>query len=149
MTEVVEKDTVKNKLSQKNSLRSSLIILGFAILLPVLIGTFKATWGIIGVHMRYSDGERKIKLVKVANKGLIWQTFEMEGIVAAGPGIATTYIWDFSIDNDDPDKEAMLREINHAFESGKTIRVRYEQRAGSVPWRSETNYWLKEVTYLE
>ena len=109
----------------------------------------RTVWGPIGVHIQYSEGERKVQIVKVTTKGLFWKTYELEGIIAPGRGIATTYVWDFSIDNADPHKDELFQKINNAFQNGITVKVKYDQRAGSVPWRSKTTYFAKEVTVIE
>jgi len=108
----------------------------------------KYLWGPIGVNISYSEGERNVKIVKITSKGLIWRTWEIAGlIVANGPGYFNTYIWDFSIDNEDPNKDKKLEIIKDAFETGAIVKVTYDQRAGFVPWRSDTTYLVKDVVY--
>lgn len=106
-------------------------------------------WGPVGVNIPYGEGERKVQIVKISYRGLIWKTWEIEGIMAPGHGIATTYVWDFSIDNVDPKKEELLQRINSAYAFGKTVNVKYEQKAGSVPWRSKTTYFAKDINVIE
>jgi hypothetical protein len=108
----------------------------------------RVLWGPIGVNILYSEGERKVQIVKIASRGLIWKTWEIQGIMAPGHGIATTYVWSFSIDNADPRKNELLQKINNAYDAGRTVNIRYEQKAGSVPWRSKTTYFAKEIDVI-
>ena len=109
----------------------------------------RTIWGPIGVNIPYSKGERKVQIVKIALKGLFWKTWEIQGIMAPGHGIAITYIWDFSIDNMDPQRDELLRKMNNAYANGSTVNIKYEQKAGSVPWRSKTTYFAKEIEIVE
>ncbi len=51
------------------------------------------------------------------------------------------------MDNWDPNKERLVNDLKAAFENGQTIKVRYEQRAGMVPWRAQTTYFVKEIRF--
>lgn len=106
----------------------------------------RSIWGAVGVNIHYSDGERTVKIIKLAEKGLIWKTWEAEGVLTQG-NFAVTYIWSFSIDNWDPNREKLLNDVRTAFENGQTVKIKYDQRAGSVPWRSGTTYFVKEIRF--
>lgn len=106
----------------------------------------KFIWGIIGVNISYSEGERIVKIIKLAEKGLIWKTREVEGVLSQG-NFAVTYVWAFSVDNWDPNKEKLVNGIRTAFENDQTVKIKYDQRAGSVPWRSGTTYFVKELGF--
>ncbi len=108
----------------------------------------KMVWGVVGVHIPYSEGERSVNVIKVSEKGWIWKTWEIETVLSQ-QGFSVTYVWEASIDNQDPNKEKILQDINAAFETGQTVKVRYEQKGGSVPWRSGTPCWIKEVIFPE
>src|SRR3989338_6469908 len=112
------------------------IFLGFFILLPV----GKLLWGVIGIHLNYSEGERSVNIIKIAEKGLIWKTWEGEGVLGQ-QGFSVTYVWSFSIDSNDPEKEELLQKLRTAFETGQTVKIRYIQMAGTVPWRGKTPYF--------
>lgn len=127
----------------KKRVKKVWIILGILFFL-LIFG--RSIWGIIGVNIHYSDGERTVKIIKLAERGLIWKTWEIEGVLAQ-EGFAVTYVWSFSVDNWDPDKAQLINYIRTAFENGQTVKVKYDQRAGSVPWRSETTYFVKEVRF--
>lgn len=131
-----------NRIRQEKLNRNIWIIVGLFLFL-CFFGRF--FWGMIGVNIPFSTGERKVQIVKIASRGLIWKTWEVEGIMAPGHGIATTYVWDFSIDNFDQKKNYLLQELTDAYKLGKTVSVKYEQMAGSVPWRGKTNYFAKDV----
>lgn len=122
-----------------------IIAAGFlGIFLIVPVGKF--LWGTIGVQIDYSEGERSITVIKIAEKGLIWKTWEAEGVLTQ-QGFSVTYVWKFSIDNNDPNKEELLQRLQAVFETGQTIKVKYKQMAGSVPWRGKTSYFIKEIRF--
>ncbi|MEI6660243.1 MAG: hypothetical protein WCK91_02365 [bacterium] len=84
--------------------------------------------------------------MELSEKGLIWKTWEAEGVLTQG-NFSVTYIWSFSVDNQDPNKEKLVNDIKTAFENGQTVKIHYDQRAGSVPWRSGTTYFAKEIRF--
>ncbi len=139
-----KQEVYRNRIKKQK--RMSWIIIG-TIFFFIFFG--RIIWGPIGINISYSEGERKIQVVKITSKGLIWKTWEIEGIIAPGGNVVTTYVWNFSIDNKDPRKEELLQKLENAFDNGSTIRIQYEQRAGSVPWRSKTTYWVKNITMIE
>lgn len=122
-----------------------LFFLGFFVLFFLIIFGGNI-WGIVGINFHYSDGERSVKIIKLSEKGLIWKTWEAEGVLTQG-NVATTYVWEFSVDNKDSNKIEIIKEIKKAFEDGETVKVHYEQRAGSAPWRGETSYFAKEIQF--
>lgn len=142
-----EEEKKRNQEEYRKKMRSSAkktwIVLGI-ILLLVIFG--RSIWGIVGVNIPYGDGERTVKVIKLSKKGLIWKTWEVEGVLTQG-NFAVTYVWSFSVDNWDSGKDKLVNDIRAAFENGQTVKVKYEQRAGSVPWRSGTTYFVKEVRF--
>ena len=127
----------------KSKAKKTWIILGVVVFL-LIFG--RSIWGIIGVNIPYSEGERTVKVIKLSERGLIWKTWEAEGVLTQG-NFAVTYIWTFSVDDWDPNKEKLVNDIKTAFENGQTVKIRYDQRAGSVPWRSSTPYFVKEIRF--
>jgi hypothetical protein len=127
----------------KKRAKKAWTVLGIIFFLLIFWGSI---WGVIGVNIHYSDGERTVKIIKLSEKGFIWKTWEGEGVLAQ-EGFAVTYIWSFSVDNWDPNKQQLINDIKTAFETGQTVKIKYDQRAGSVPWRSETAYFVKEVRF--
>lgn len=127
----------------KSRTKKTWIIIGI-ILFLLIFG--HSIWGLIGVYIPYSDGERSINVIKVSEKGLIWKTWEAEGVLSQ-KGFSVTYVWSFSIDNNDPNKEELLQKLQRAFETGQTVKVKYKQMAGTVPWRGKTSYFIKEIRF--
>lgn len=119
------------------------IIFGAAVFLFI---SGKFLWGVIGVNIPYSEGERSAIVIKVSDKGLIWKTFEGEAVLSQ-KGFAVTYVWNFSIDGSDPNKQKLLQELRTAFETGQTVKIKYRQMAGAVPWRGKTSYFIKEIRF--
>lgn len=120
--------------------------LGFLVVIFLLFPLMGFLWGTIGVNFQTSEGERVAKVIKISNRGLIWRTWEAEAVLTQGD-LVSTYVWEFSIDAQDPEKGIRLDELRQAFENGKLVKITYEQRAGSVPWRSKTPYFLKGIRY--
>ena len=109
------------------------------VLLPFL-------WGPIGANITYSSGERVGKIIKIADKGLIWKTTEAEMVLSQG-GFSVTYVWDFSVDENSINKNILKTDLQKAFDSGANIKVEYEQKAGFVPWRSKTTYLVQDIKF--
>lgn len=127
----------------KSRAKKTWIIIGIIFFLLIFS---RSIWGLIGVHIPYSDGERSINVIKVSEKGLIWKTWEGEGVLSQ-KGFSVTYVWSFSIDYNDPNKEQLLQKLQAAFETGQTVKVKYKQMAGTVPWRGKTSYFIKEIRF--
>ena len=111
----------------------------------IAITLFRIIYGIIGIHIIYSEGERAGMIVKLSQKGLIWKTWEGEATVYQG-GVATTYIWVFSIDNNDPNKQELLNKVQSAFQSGQPVKLIYQQTIATPPWRGTSTYFVKDLT---
>lgn len=132
----------------KKSARRTLIAFGIIFGVILFLGFFGSfLWGLIGVNIDYSHGERSVKIIKLSEKGFIWKTWEAEGVLTQG-NFGVTYVWDFSVDNWDPNKQKLITELQTAFDTGQTVKVVYDQKGGSVPWRSETPYFVKDITVL-
>lgn len=131
---------------KRNNKRAWIII--SAIFLAIIFGRLilPFVWGPIGVNINYSTGERTAVIIKISEKGLIWKTWEGEAVLSQR-GFAVTYIWPFSIDSEDPNKEVLLQKVMRAFETGETVKIAYEEKAGYVPWRSKTPYLIKEIRF--
>ncbi|OGK21260.1 hypothetical protein A3C23_01980 [Candidatus Roizmanbacteria bacterium RIFCSPHIGHO2_02_FULL_37_13b] len=130
----VEKQHNRESYRKRMALRDKKLII-FLLALPLLIFSGRFMWGVIGVNIPYSEGERTVKIIKVAKTGVFWKTWEAEGVLTQD-NFAVTYLWKFSVDNNEVDKEKLINEIKTAFENGQTVKIRYDQRVGSVPWRS-------------
>lgn len=128
---------------KKKMTKKTLAILGVIFFL-LIFG--ERLWGLIGVNIFFSGGVRSVRIIKISEQGFIWKTWEIEGILAQGNS-STPYRWEFSIDNWDPNKEQILKDIKTAFSTGEMVQVHYNQRGGSVPWRSDTSYFAKQVRF--
>src|SRR3989344_796001 len=137
--ETKEKRREQYKTKQRKKLIISWIILG-GILFLFIFGWF--IWGIIGVNIDYGHGERVGRIVKISEKGLIWKSWEVELVIAQQSGFMTTYVWKFSVDRKDLNKENLVQELHEAFYSSRLVRIGYEQKAGHVPWRGSTSYFI-------
>lgn len=133
------KTKVKKSKKKPSKRKARLFIL---LLFLILIG-----WKIIGVHIPYSDGERASLVVKLSQKGIFWKTWEGEAALYQG-GFAATYVWPFSIDSADPNKEEILRKLQYAFQQGIPVKLKYEQMLSTVPWRGQTSYFVKDVIFV-
>lgn len=114
--------------------------------LAVLFGLLlfgKYLWGPIGFNFTYSEGYRVGQVVKVSNKGLIWKTWEASmGITQSGAYVGE---WQFSVDSKDSREEELVQALLDAYNNGGLVRVRYMQRAGILPWRGKTTYFMQEI----
>lgn len=110
----------------------------FIFILIVVLGLF----GYWKYFYTYSDGYRSGLLQKLSHKGNIFKTYEGElvqrSIVStANVGIASEKFF-FSIASDSVAKVMMGME-------GKNVRLHYEQKNGSLPWRGESEYIVDGV----
>jgi hypothetical protein len=107
------------------------------ILLVVLI-----LFGYWKYYYTYSDGYRSGLLQKLSHKGNVFKTYEGElvqrSIVStANVGIASEKFY-FSVANDS------VAKAMQGFE-GKNVKLHYEQKNGTLPWRGESEYIVDGV----
>lgn len=93
-------------------------------------------------YYTYSDGYRSGLLQKLSHKGNIFKTYEGELvqrsiISTANVGIASEKFY-FSIANDSVAKAMQNLE-------GKNVKLHYEQKNGTLPWRGESEYIVDGV----
>ncbi len=136
-------NSIKNYIAKKNTGDWFTLFFIFAF---IALSFYNIFWGIIGVHIPYSSGERSVKIIKLSEKGLIWKTWEVEGILTQGQN-NLTYIWQFSVDSNEQKKSEILSLLQKAFDSGETVKIKYVQQAGSVPWRGDTSYFVKDILF--
>ncbi|MEK7518235.1 MAG: hypothetical protein AAB583_06865 [Patescibacteria group bacterium] len=110
----------------------------------IIFGPFLA--GLIAFNYVYSEGDRTGQIVKLSNRGIIWKTLEGTLMLTQTGGYGPS--WNFSIDNQDPQKEQLLSDLVNARETGDVIKVHYEERIGTLPWRASTSYLVKDVEFL-
>ena len=123
--------------------------------------TFKKvlTWIIVGlilatatfVYFRFyfvfGDGVKAGELNQFTYKGYVWKTYEgrliqagFKGTVPKTGGTATiqSYIFDFSVDNEEIANELMRC-------SGKTVELHYKQYLGALPWRGMQKHVVDKI----
>jgi hypothetical protein len=93
-------------------------------------------------YYTYSDGYRSGLLQKLSHKGNIFKTYEGELvqrsiISTANVGIASEKFY-FSIASDSVAKAMQNFE-------GKNVKLHYEQKNGTLPWRGESEYIVDGV----
>jgi hypothetical protein len=100
-----------------------------------------------GNHIGYSEGARTGQVVKIAYQGVLCKSWE--GSLAMGSfrgntGKGTSNTFDFSIN--DP---AVLKKLQKAQDSGKFIKVKYEQSLTSPFCSSKTSSLVTDVVQLK
>jgi hypothetical protein len=85
----------------------------------------------------YSDGYRSGLLQKLSHKGNIFKTYEGELVqrsivTTANVGIASEKFY-FSVETDS------IAKAMEKFE-GKNVKLHYQQKNGTLPWRGESEY---------
>ena len=88
-------------------------------------------------YYTYSDGYRSGLLQKLSHKGNIFKTYEGElvqrSIVSTGNvGIASEKFY-FSVESDSV-------AVNMEKFEGKNVKLHYQQKNGTLPWRGESEY---------
>jgi hypothetical protein len=106
----------------------------------LLIGGLVFWWK---YYYTYSDGFRSGMLQKLSHKGNLMKTYEGELVlssVASTNNVAlASEKFFFSIANDSLAKGMMNME-------GKRVRVHYQQKKGTLPWRGDSPYIVDQVT---
>ncbi len=101
---------------------------------------------IVGVYFflmnaSYSNGFRVGTIQKVSKKGIIFKTYEGElsqGFIdnsqdAAATGVGTR-VWTFTVEKD----PEVLKQIDHAIETNKKVKLYYNERYKVLPWVGDT-----------
>ena len=123
--------------------------------------TFKKvlTWIIVGLILAtgifvyvkfffvFGDGVKAGELNQITYKGYVFKTYEgrliqagFKGSVPKTGGTATiqSYIFDFSVDNEEIANELMRC-------SGKTVELHYKQYLGALPWRGMQKHVVDKI----
>ena len=136
----VNKSKAKNK---KDARKFILILFLVVFIVPILITSIPYFEGIVGYNYITSEGSRVGQIYKLSYKGLIWKTWEAGmGLTQSGSYAET---WQFSIDDQSPNKDRLVSEIQNAYQSGAIVRVQYKQHLGVLPWRSKTDYTIEDI----
>jgi hypothetical protein len=97
----------------------------------------------------YSEGERIGYITKFSNKGRFWKSWEGE-LNLTQTGMNTSSTFQFSIDNDDPQKEVIAM-IDSAANLGWKIKLNYHETSFKN-WfqnRGETNHFIRKLVILD
>jgi hypothetical protein len=91
----------------------------------------------------YSDGSRSGMLQKLSHKGNLFKTYEGELVLSSVASTANVALasekFYFSVASDSVAKKMMTFE-------GKRVRLHYEQKKGTLPWRGDSEYIVDAVT---
>jgi hypothetical protein len=102
-----------------------------------------ALFGYWKYYFTYSDGLQGGKMQKISKKGNVFKTWEgylLTSISTDNNNLSLlTKEFTFSVTSDS---------IAHVLENydGKRVKVRYQQKNGSLPWRGDSQYIVYEVT---
>jgi hypothetical protein len=136
--ETKEKEVVKNITPKKKSgCGKYMFMFLFAFL---IIGGVVFWWK---YYYTYSDGFRSGMLQKLSHKGNLMKTYEGELVLSSVSSTANVALasekFFFSIAND-----SLAKSVQHL--EGKRVRVHYEQKKGTLPWRGDSDYIVDAIT---
>ncbi len=93
-------------------------------------------------YYTYSDGSRSGMLQKLSHKGNLFKTYEGELVLSSVASTANVALasekFYFSIASDSVAKKMMEFE-------GKRVKVHYEEKKGTLPWRGDSRYIVDGV----
>ena len=98
---------------------------------------------LVGCGKNYSNGTRAGVVTKLSNKGLVWDSWEGELVMAlpSETGIVAPEKFHFSIN---PDDTATVAKVQAALKSGKRVEIVYRQWFCSPP-TIDTQYVVTDV----
>lgn len=117
--------------------------------------TFKSILAILFIILltscseNYSNGERIGLVTQFSQTGIIWKSWEGH-LNMTQTGMNSSTPFDFSIDNDNEDKE-LVNIIDSAATLGWKVKITYHETAGKN-WfsnRGETNHFVNSVEVLD
>jgi hypothetical protein len=140
MEDIKTETVAKEQSKKKNGFRKFLRWFAFIIL---LIGSITFWWK---YYYTYSDGLQGGKMQKISKKGNVFKTWE--GYLLISPstdptsGTFTNREWPFTVVDDS---------IAHVLENyaEKNVKLRYQQKNGTLPWRGDTEYIIYEVSLVQ
>jgi hypothetical protein len=93
-------------------------------------------------YYTYSDGSRSGMLQKLSHKGNLFKTYEGELVLSSVASTANVALasekFYFSIASDSVAKKMMNFE-------GKRVKLHYEEKKGTLPWRGDSRYIVDAV----
>ncbi len=105
----------------------------------LLIGGVAFWWKF---YYTYSDGSRSGMLQKLSHKGNVFKTYEGELVLSSVASTANVALasekFYFSIAQDSIAKKMMEYE-------GKRVKLHYEEKKGTLPWRGDSRYIVDGV----
>jgi hypothetical protein len=97
----------------------------------------------------YSSGYRVGRVIKMTKRGVIFKTYEGQlhtgGISADVSGEATS-MWEFSVRKDD---NHIREQIEDAVDSGKRVKLYYDEKFYQWAFFGETKYFITQVEALK
>lgn len=118
------------KTTKKFTIRAIIIIL------VAVIGGF-----LIYANMNYSKGNRAGKVVKLSEKGVLFKTWEGQMNFEDNQEF-----WRFSVRGS---ADEVRQNIDKAMEENKRVKLHYEEKYVTFPWRGDTEYLVYEVEILD
>ncbi len=113
-----------------------------ALLSALIIMAVLSIYGWWKYFYTYSDGYRTGLLQKLSHKGNFAKTYEGELVMSSVTSSANVPLasekFYFSVPNDS------LANIMMQYE-GKTVRLHYQQKHGTLPWRGESVYLIDDI----
>jgi hypothetical protein len=108
-------------------------LLGLLVLVSLL-------YVLIIMFYTYSDGERAGTLYKFSHKGYVFKTYEGELNIGGVNQmiINDKSIWTFSVATDSIAKKLISAE-------GKYVRLHYDEKLRTLPWRGESKYIVDQI----
>ncbi len=132
----ISEQTTKAKNSMKRFFKKLLILL-----LIVGIGLMFFFY-----YATLSKGVKSGVIIEVSERGAIFKTYEGQmdvmsfGAVKSNNNLSQTFL--FSVEKNNTDVFKKLEEVSL---SGERIRLRYEEKYVTLPWRGETKYFVIAV----
>ncbi len=115
---------------------------GVAVLVFLIIAAVLAVVGWWKYYYTYSDGFRTGLLQKLSHKGNLMKTYEGELVLSSITSSSNVALasekFFFSVANDSLAKAMMNYE-------GRNVRLHYEQKKGTLPWRGESEYIVDRI----
>ena len=141
---MLKSKTKYSKSSDYNRFNIS-ILLSFLIVSVLIITGLYQGYQIIFSNVINSKGERSGLILMLMQRGLFFKTLEGEAVLFQ-PNGGTSYIWQFSVNNTDPNKEQIIKTLYQAFDEKSNVKMQYEEVLGHAPWKSESNNLLRAIT---
>ncbi len=105
--------------------------------------------GYLAYEANFSDGFRSGVIQKISHKGVVFKTYEGQmdigGLRATNNGQMSS-VFDFSVESDQKQILKMLEDVSA---TGERVKVKYEEKYFTFPWRGNTKYFIVQVERLD